>query len=293
MSNEVLKPAAIIFYFWIIIAVSVHTAPIPFSLKRGIPEIEVVINDSVKATFAIDTGADHIYIDKTFAEKNGLLSNGKMPMRPTVGIEGKVEAFQISLRKLEIGEVKQSAVRAVAIDLRDIIKDTSKGLPDGVLGYAFLKNYKTLLDYHDLLVSFNITDSVDTSKYMKSSVSITPDKHLILLNTGINWRTVVRLILDTGSSISILDSIFVEEATISDLTSVLVKVDEVSDRKTEFIIKDISSVANTILGMRTSGILGTTFLRDQTIIIDYEKKVVTFLYRRVTEKMLEDVIKIR
>jgi predicted aspartyl protease len=131
------------------IAVGIFAEPIPFSLKRGIPEIEVIINDSVKATFAIDTGADQIYIDKTFAEKHGLLSGGKMPVRPVAGIDEKAEAFQVFIRSMEAGGVTQNVVGAIILDLSSVLKDTSAGLPDGVLGYSFLKSRRFLLSYID------------------------------------------------------------------------------------------------------------------------------------------------
>lgn len=260
----------IVFVIHLATGAAVFAEPIPFSLKRGIPEFEVIINDSIKATFAIDTGADQVYIDKTFAEKHGLLSGGKMPMRPAAGINKKVEAFQIFLRSLKVGETKQTIVNAVVIDLPVIIKDTSKGLPDGVLGYSFLKNHRVLFSYIDSYFDFFTLDP-DSIVKKYASIPIVLNRHLIVVNTTINDSIDAKMILDTGASHSIMSPSLAQKLKANDSTVVnQIKLDgRVTTAKLRFLIRDISTITASAKN-EFDGVLGTSFLSGRQFIIDYK-----------------------
>ena len=251
---------------------------IPFSLKRGIPEIEVIINDSIKAVFAIDTGADHIYIDKTFAEKHGLLSGRTQPMRPTRGSKGITEAKLFNVESLEFGDKAFSDFSMVAIDLVSRIKDTSKGYPDGVLGYSMLKNYLVELNYIDTTIAFRTGDSVET-KQVVARIPFVLSRHLIILKTLINDSTNAKMILDTGSSYSIICDSLAQKLNVTRSQSVN-KVSLFSKKISSNVltlVRDLGDVAISVNDKQFEGILGTTFLFDRQIIIDYKNsKLVIF-----------------
>ncbi|MCH9025330.1 MAG: retropepsin-like domain-containing protein, partial [candidate division Zixibacteria bacterium] len=134
MKHSIRTALVVILFVSFAAGLVVAAESIPFSLKRGIPEIEVIINDSIKASFVIDTGADHIYIDKTFAEKHGLLSGRTRPMRPTRGSKGSTEAKLFSVESLKFGDISLSDLSIVSIDLVSQIKDTFMGYTNGGLG---------------------------------------------------------------------------------------------------------------------------------------------------------------
>ena len=262
----------------IIISIS-NAEPIPFTLKRGVPEIEVTINDSIKASFIIDTGADHIYIDKSFAEKHGLLSGGKMPMRPTTGVDGKFESYQIFLRSLSIGETKQSVVSAVTIDLRAVVKDTSKGLPDGVLGYAFLKNYRPLLNYPESTINFTPQDSNLYNNHEIFAFPFVLSRHLIVVNVIVNDTLKTKMILDTGASFSVWGS--KNSDTLSGSYSTAIKKINIGGKiritNPDFLNREIKTIKAALDNVDFEGILGTSFLKGSRIVIDYEKQTLSFL----------------
>ncbi len=252
------------------IAIGVFAEPIPFSLKRGIPEIEVIINDSVKASFIIDTGADQIYIDKNFAEKHGLLSGGKMPVRPVAGIDVKAEAFQIFLRSLTVGDLNQNIVAAVVIDLPLILKDTSSGFPDGVLGYSFLKNRRFLLDYIDSTIEFTIDDSALT-KTKSVPIPFVLNRHLIVVNTEINDSADAKMILDTGASHSLLSPALAKILNVKDSSEVakIKLAGRVTTANVKVLVRDISGIAAPVKNIAIAGMLGTSYLLGRRLIIDY------------------------
>ncbi len=252
------------------LAVSIFSETIPFSLKRGIPQIEIIINDSVKATFAIDTGADQVYVDKTFAEKHGLLSGGKMPVRPVAGMEQKAEAFQVFLRSMKVGELKQTIVGAVVIDLPLMLKDTSSGLPDGVLGYSFLKSRKLLLNYIDSTVEFSLSDSV-LSETKTAQVPFVLNRHLIIVNTEINDSVDAKMILDTGASWSIFSPALAKRLNVQDSAEIpKIRLDgRVTTANAKIVVRDISDISASVKNDEINGILGTSYLMGRRLIIDY------------------------
>ena len=257
---------------------------IPFSLKRGIPEIEVIINDSIKASFVIDTGADHIYVDKAFAAKHGLLSGPTQPMRPTRGAKSITEAILFRVKNLEFGDKTFSDLSVVAIDLTSQIKDTSKGYPDGLLGYSLLKNYLVELNYIDSIVVFKTGDSIETISAV-ARVPFVLNRHLIVLNTLIGDSVNAKMILDTGSSYSQICNGLAQKLNVTCSQSVNI-VSLFSKKITSNVltlVRDLGEVVTSVNDKQIEGILGTTFLFDRHLIIDYKNSKVVIFPNKVDE----------
>ncbi len=250
--------------------------PIPFSLKRGIPEIEVIINDSVKASFVIDTGADHIYIDKTFAEKHGLLSGHMQPMRPTRGAQGATEAKLFSVESLKFGEHAFTDISMVAIDLVSQIKDTSMGYPDGILGSNFLRTFPFILDYVHYQIRF-----LDKRKLAVSTVvPFEMHRHFIIVMASINDSVKTKMILDTGSSYTILTPKLAKRLGFAsnDSHNPLVNIaldNGYTIEEVVFLIRDISELGP---DSEIGGIIGTTFLQESVLFINWDSKELWFDY---------------
>ena len=265
------KSSILLFSILLIPAIHSHSHTIPFTLKRGVPEIEVAINDSIRASFIIDTGADQVYIDKNFAEKHGLLSGGKMPMRPAVGINQTAEVFQIFMRKIAIGNITQSVVSAVVIELPLIIKDTSKGMPDGILGYAFLKSHNILLNYRDSTIEFDLSDSaIAGQKNMKVPFNL--DRHLVSVSSKINDTVDAKMILDTGSSRTIFSPALANALKLKDSSEVskIKLAGRVTTSNVKVLVRDINAIILASKSDDLDGILGTNFLLERRLIIDYQ-----------------------
>ena len=252
--------------------------PIPFSLKRGIPEIEVIINDSIKASFVIDTGADHIYIDKTFAEKHGLLSGRTQPMRPTRGSKGSTEAKLFRVESLKFGDISLSDLSIVSIDLVSQIKDTSMGYPDGVLGYSFLKDYKIYLNYPESTLAFQDPDSIDTKEKLVLRFPFTLVRHLITIDVEFNNGIKTKMILDLGSSYSILSTELAEKMRVSDSINIeWMKFGNGVRTNPQFLIRDLSEFIGTLSDSSIEGVLGTSFLSGR-LVIDYRNQIISQIF---------------
>ncbi len=248
--------------------------PIPFSLKRGIPEIEVIINDSIKASFVIDTGADHVYIDKTFAEKHGLLSGRTRAMRPTRGSIGSTEAKLFRVESLKFGEHAFTDISMVAIDLVSQIKDTSMGYPDGVLGSNFLRTIPLILDYVHYQIRFQALKKAAVSAIVPFELR----RHFIIVNASINDSVKTKMILDTGSSYTIIAPGLAKRLGLAGNQShnsiVNVTLDkEYTIDEVVVLIRDISELdADSEIG----GIIGTTFLQESILFINWDSQELWF-----------------
>ncbi len=260
-----------VLFFSFLVSISASLAkPIPFSLKRGVPEIEGLINDTIKTTLIFDTGADQVYLDRAFADSNNLLFGTKLPVRPTSGIDERVEAFQIFLKSLKIGTKNQKLVNSVIIDLHAIIKDTSQGLPDGVLGGSFLNNQQIYLNYIDSTLELIENDSVFSGQ-KAAIIPFIRNRHLITLNATINDSVEAKLILDTGASYSIISPALAGRLNVKD-SSMVNKIKlggKVTTANVQVLIRDMGGLSASVNDVQFDGVLGTTFLTGRQLIIDY------------------------
>ena len=133
-------------YFHILILI-IHSftvilaGSIPFNPMRGLVEVDVTINGNAKGRFGIDTGADYLYIDINFMERNDIKVENKQPRRSVSGVSGSSEVYSFNLRSLDIGGERLYNLDANVIDLTKIIKDKRSGIPDGLIGYEVLQRF--------------------------------------------------------------------------------------------------------------------------------------------------------
>lgn len=129
------------------------TLTVPFDFSRG----EIGIDVSVKGAplhVILDTGVDPSAIDTTRAEaldlaldrENGGEASGE-------GDDKTALVFPVAIRSLTIAGYGFGDIDALAIDMTGMSKQYGKQL-DGVLGYSFLTNKITLIDYPGRTLTF-------------------------------------------------------------------------------------------------------------------------------------------
>ncbi|MFQ5452879.1 MAG: aspartyl protease family protein, partial [Candidatus Zixiibacteriota bacterium] len=180
---------------------------VPFEPSRGLVEVKVTIDGRVKGNFGIDTGADRLYINKSFAEKNQLTFRRSTPQRDIVGVDGTSNASAVSLRSLKIGNDETLYnLRATAIDLKALVKDPSRGYPDGLIGHEILSRFYVTVDYPHKqmeLLSFE-PDFLMGKKYYE--IPFKQYRHLILVDVVFNDDITVPMILDYCASYTTISS---------------------------------------------------------------------------------------
>ena len=173
---------------------------VPFYPDRGLVEVEVLIDGRVKGRFGIDTGADRLYIDDDFAKKHGFSKLGGPPPRLVVGVDGSSAVSWVELRSLRVGDERLYNQRAAAIDLGALIKDKSRGYPDGLMGHETLRRFYVTVDYpqHLLQMRMEEPETFTTKKYV--SVPFEIKRHFILVEAVLNDSVTASMILDYCAS---------------------------------------------------------------------------------------------
>ena len=116
----------------------------------GIHIFVVVVIETIKCRFLIDTGASHSVIDKSFYEKK-LGRKLKVIKQETTGLHSTVmESFTGSLKVMEVGKlvVKKYAIPAVDLShVNSTYKKLKKPAIQGIIGSDLLMKYAVVIDY--------------------------------------------------------------------------------------------------------------------------------------------------
>lgn len=257
-----------------ILAAGVWATTIPFDPMRGLVEVPVVLDGHVEGVFGIDTGADHLYIDREFARKNDLRLSNAAPQRDVVGVEGRSKVTMISLRSIEVADERLYNQKAMGIDIAALTGDDRYGNPDGLIGYNILKRFWVTVDYpnHELTLQTRTPRFLSGKRY--SEVEFDQYKHMILVEVTFNDETTVPMILDYCASFTTLSPKLAEELELSTKEREIQRVAKVQmgEAVTEncaVTVADFSQLRRSAPRAKFEGILGGTFLFRHKITVDY------------------------
>lgn len=281
MSNQ---SALMLVYLSLLLACSViGDTIIPFDASRGIVEVDVLLNQNIKGRFGIDTGADQLYIDRRFAERNGLPFAENTRQRQSVGLHGASAIAYVDLGALKFGDEILTAPRATVIDLIDLSVDKSAPPPDGLIGYEILRNYYLTIDYpaRELSLQSEKPSFLNGREY--SEFAFRKRQHLIILEVQLNGRLACPMILDYCASHTSISPQFATELDFNSTAGSVHMVDEVSltgavvGRNVELdkipvIVTDLTSYQRSMSHSDIAGILGANLLFRLKITIDYSGK---------------------
>jgi len=256
---------------------------IPFDSSRGLVEVNVLLDGRVKGRFGIDTGADKLYIDRKFAERNGFQFAENTRRRQSVGIDGSSSIAFIDLKSLAIGEERLSSLRATVIDIVGLSQNPAARPPDGLIGYDILSRYYLTVDYPSRQMSLQTEKPRFLSGRSYSEFAFRQRKHLILVDVVFNDRATCSLILDyCASHTSIAPSLAVElglNATIGKIQIVeqisiadAITGNDIDVNDVPVVVTDLTHYRRSVPRSDFAGILGGTFLSRLNLTVDYSKK---------------------
>jgi len=251
---------------------------ISFDPQRGLVEVKVILDGQVKGTFGIDTGADRLYIDKTFAQENQLTFRQPIPQRKIVGLEGTSKAYAVSLRSLRIGgDISLYNLRATAIDIRQLVNDSTGNIPDGLIGYEILRRFYVKVNYPQRkmeLLSFE-PDFLRGKRYF--TIPFKQYQHLILVNVTFPNDMTASMILDYCASQTTINSSLAKKLGINSEKSENVIVSEmtlgesVTSKNVPVLIRDYPQFKKSVARAQFDGVLGYSFLSHYVITVDYKR----------------------
>ncbi|MDH4033360.1 MAG: retropepsin-like domain-containing protein, partial [candidate division Zixibacteria bacterium] len=240
----------------------VGAVEVPFHPDRGLVEVEVLIDGRVKGRFGIDTGADRLYIDQKFAEKNSLSKVGGPPPRLIVGVEGSSAASWVELRSLKLGSEQLYNLKASAIDLGALIKDQRLGYPDGLMGHEILRQFYVTVDYprRKLEMKMEEPDVFATKKFV--SIPFKIHRHLIVVEAVFNDKVTAPMILDYCASTTLVTPDLAKRLGISSLVGARARMesiqvdDSLSTTGVMVSVRDLKNLRQSAGQVQFEGILG-------------------------------------
>lgn len=250
---------------------------IPFDPARGLVEVQVKIDGRINGRFGIDTGADHLYIDRTFAQKNNLTIYSEMSGHEIKGVEGSSKGYYAQLRSLEIGGELLYNARAVVTDLAALGGHKDGLHPDGLIGFEVIRRFYVTVDYPHTLLQLYLgePDFLNRSNY--STVPFRSSGHLVLMDVTFNDSITVPMILDFCASYTSVSPEVAAWLGLDPQFTGIQKVnkmslsDVIADRDIKLVVRDFSSYQKDRKD-RFEGIIGTSFLYQYKITIDYRRQ---------------------
>ncbi len=247
---------------------------IPFDPMRGLVEVDVTINGHAKGKFGIDTGADFLYIDKTFVEKNNLKLKNKQPRRSVKGVDGSSEVYAFNLRSLEVGDERLYNLDANVIDISKIINDQRMGIPDGLIGYEVLQRFYVTVDYPNRSLELDLSEP---SFIKKSKILMVPfdfKRHFILVDVTFNDTIKVPMILDYCASQVFISNSLADRLGFKSKRDKIPKVslnDKIITHDVNAVVIDYTKLKKGLKGVEFEGIIGASFLYRHKITVDYKR----------------------
>lgn len=183
---------------------------IPFSRVGNLILVKATA-DTAEGSFILDTGCPGLVLNLTYFRHYPLLEEGNIERK---GITGSVEAaVRTMITDFTFAEKHHYRIEADLVNLGHI--ENSKGVKIlGLIGMQLLRNYEMIVDYEKNLVhlysigrkesnSYRHEILKDTAAYRTMPVEIVSDRLILRANIG---GKKLRLIIDSGAEINILDS---------------------------------------------------------------------------------------
>lgn len=274
----------------------------PFEFRAGLPILEVQVN-GLKGFFLFDTGAPNV-ISLEFAKKLHLKTKAKGNVEDSGGNTVKDQKY-VSLSDVKIGSVNFLNTGAIVQDLNS--SDVMECIKlDGIIGANLMKEAFWKIDYQNqtLTLTNDISKLEISNDYkvlkFKAKISSTP-----LISLSVNDNQIENITFDTGSNGQItlqkkfyhelkkkdalLNSTFIKGSTRYGVNGIAKSDTTYFAKSKNFRIGDIS-FDNKILQFRKySGIVGTRFLKNFSIILDwknsqiYLKKIKNYDYNSIKD----------
>jgi hypothetical protein len=256
----------------------VVATPMPFDPQRGLVEVQVRLDGRVDGKFGLDTGADRLYIDKTFAKSNGFTFANATASREIVGLNGTDKSAAVSLRSLAIGDETLYNLAATAVDLDQLTLDRTNDHPDGLIGFDVLRRFYLTIDYQAHTADMYMAEPRFLSGRAFETVPFRQFRHLIIVDATINNRLTKPMILDYCASYTTVSRRLADELELTPDARGLVTLSSVSlgsavtENQVPTVVQEMDQYRQTFPGADFEGIIGTSFLWRHKITVDYKRR---------------------
>jgi hypothetical protein len=179
---------------------------IPFTLINDIPCVKANIN-GVECNFLFDSGAPSIILNAAYyADTTKRDIAGQMK-----GVSGGISNLTLyNVEKFEFAGITSANMEVMCIPLAHL--EQSGNMPvHGLIGYAAIKNFDVLYDYHKKVITLiredyapDFIDSLRISGKIAASVPVIQQAHIPCITAKIN-NTDYNLGIDSGAGSNLFD----------------------------------------------------------------------------------------
>ena len=245
-----------------------------FDATTGLVIADVKIDNRVTGRFGIDTGADRLYIDQSFAEKNYLARDDIPDQRRVVGLNGATGGYFVSFRSIEVSDQRLQNVKATVINFEELSGNQGLDHPDGLIGYDILSRMYVTVDYPGRSFELEMKRPRFLSGRTFKTVSFRPVKHLIMVDVTFADGRTRPMILDYCATHTVISPAVANQIDLDvedgDVVSLDLEIDGIiRSGGVETLVRDMSSLRESMPRVQIDGILGRTFLASHKITIDY------------------------
>jgi predicted aspartyl protease len=256
--------------------------------------LPVQINDKGPFDFILDTGAGTSLLSLQLAEQLEIQVVGS---KEGQSAGGKVTVALAKVASLAVGEARLENVDVGVVDLGQISKAVGAKI-DGDLGYNFLKNYRTIIDYGASEIGFEDAKRIERfGSAGQTEIPIrlaNPAKPLILVDVYANGRGPFQFAIDTGTSTTAInpalaEKLGIETSPVGAVTTGGAQVDVTAGTVHSFqvggcridsmavIVANFFETLSDAVGAKLDGIVGYNFLRNYKVVLDYPNETLSLI----------------
>jgi len=130
---------------------NLNWTPFEFIKDSHLVGVPVHINGNGPFDFVLDTGAGNTVITPELASQIGLEPKPVHGIARGIGGDFQLELTEV--HKLAVGDAEISYTSAVVLDLSKV-SPKGKLIENGIIGYDFLRNFETVIDYPNKQFAF-------------------------------------------------------------------------------------------------------------------------------------------
>jgi predicted aspartyl protease len=248
--------------------------------------------------FILDTGAGTSLVSLDLAQQ---LAMATEQVKEGTGAGGKVRLALGTVASLAVGQARREQVQVGMLDLTDLGRAVGVRI-DGDIGYNFLKDFVTTIDYRRGVLE--LSDGDDRPNALGSRGAGVPfrlghaSKPLVLVTTVVNRQGPFVFALDTGSSTTVVSPelaqrLGMETVAIPDVTAggghtIRASAGRVGSlaiggtmvRDLPVMVADFLSMLSEVVGTKVDGILGYNLLKGFRVMIDYPNGILDLQWMR-------------
>jgi Aspartyl protease len=115
-----------------------------FTQKEGMPVVEIRIGGQTMRV-GLDSGAGANILEKKRKPETGLIEMGQKGLASFGAVSKKVPCVQIN--DIEVGNIRCEPMKTLLVSLKDMNLNSRGGNIDGIMGYEFLSQYRTAINF--------------------------------------------------------------------------------------------------------------------------------------------------